>query len=710
VLTQDTSLVAIYRTEYYLSVTSDVNKVSGSGWYEQGSQATFGVAPSYAVTSWFGYTTYEFSDWSGDSNSTNNISSIIMNSPKNVNAEWTLSKTTLDPIVVAYAVLLACLTLAARALYLRSRRGNATKTGAFRLHLSVIPLLLIALVVIGSLSVPAVRAGFTMQPKVVTVKIGDASWYYWNQTASDTCLLWLGGGLSQAATDTGGYYWINPFGYESFGTIQFIQQLAKYYCVIALEQGSNKWFDSAANRTIFQEVYSIRSTIIDDVHNWIREQGYEHTYIIGYSVGGQAAALEVTLRNPTGWTNEDGLVLITVPFSSNVIIAARDIHLNLLLLYGGNLPDFEATGLDFYKHAPSEGWHGTSYYHKQFVMLQEVGHELWTVRDTGAYSPIAENAVVSFIEKSKALQFTYTTSPALMPHPNLTSVKVRGKVATDQLFLVDANITNPSLSNSTVALLACDRDKNPLSSTIVQLAAKPISTVRLVMPPISNASQQSFDIVLLLMVGTAWVQAAPPQQVRISVANTVNLRISVSVPNITLILDGSTYTVPPTGAVHLQVAQGRHSIQVQPVVELGNHTRGIFTEWEDESVTPRRTFFLDNDTVLSAIYRRQYLVNATSQYGTITGSGWYDEQSVATITVQPPIDNKAEVIFSHWIGDSTSSDLRILLIVDAPKTVIAEWDSIHQPILHESDTSLILAALSLSAFAVLLVLNFRKSH
>jgi hypothetical protein len=100
-------------------------------------------------------------------------------------------------------------------------------------------------------------------------------------------------------------------------------------------------------------------------------------------------------------------------------------------------------------------------------------------------------------------------------------------------------------------------------------------------------------------------------------------------------------------------------------------------------------------------------VNATSQYGTAVGSGWYDEQSTAAISVEPPIDSEAEVIFSHWTGDSTSSDLRILLLVDGPKTVIAEWDSTHKPVM-ESVMGLIVLALSLSAFTVLLIMNFRK--
>jgi len=461
-LAQDTDIAAIYRTEYYLSVISDVNKVSGAGWYKQGSMATFAVDPSYSVSAWFGYVTYQysFSRWSGDSNSTSSVSSLMMNNPESVKAKWALSGTMLHPIVIAYVLCLACVPLAARGIYLRSKRrgmqrmertDRKTSLTSNLSTLGLISLVLIAIVLVASLNIPSARAEFTIQPKASIVKIGDATWYYWNQTASDTCILWLGGGLTTGTTG-GENYWINPFPYESFGTMQFIKNLAKYYCVIDLQQGPEKWVSPIGNRTIFQEVYSVQSTIIADMHNWIRRQGYEHTYIVGYSVGGQAAAIEVTLRDPRAWTSADGLVLITVPFSLDLIDSAANIHPNILFLYGGNLPDYVATGQDFYNNAPAEGWHGTFYYHKQFVVLQDVGHEVWTQRDSGAYKPEALNLVVDFIEKSKALQFTRSTGSTSTPALNLTSIIAPSKITPDQAFFIDVAVRNLSTADATVAL------------------------------------------------------------------------------------------------------------------------------------------------------------------------------------------------------------------------------------------------------------------
>jgi hypothetical protein len=716
-ITQNTDIAAIYRTEYYLSAISDVNKVSGTGWYEQGSLATFAVDPSYTVVAWFGYVTYQydFSRWSGDSNSTSNVSSVMMNQPKSVKAEWVLSGTMLRPILIAYALLLACVPLVARVIYLRSKRAGTerkkrtgTKTNLADNFPSpgLISLLLLTIVLVASLNVPTVNAEFTMQPNASIVRIGDATWYYWNQTASDTCILWLGGGIT-VGTAGGDNYWINPFQYESFGTVQFIQNLARYYCVIALQQGADKSFSIAANRTIFQEAYSIQSTIIADVHNWITKQGYEHTYIVGYSVGGQAGAIEVTLRDPKGWTSADGLVLITVPLSLDVIDSATNIHPNLLFLYGGNVPDYAATGQDFYNNAPAEGWHATYYYHKEFAVLQDAGHEVWTERDTGAYAPQTLNLMVSFIERSKALQFTRSISSTITSTLNLTSVNAPSEIAPDQAFFIDVAVRNPSPSDATVALTVFSSVANEtVSSAIAHLAADQSRMIRLVIPPIFNTSQQSIDLVLLQKVGDKWVRTGATRHVIFT--DLFNLTIHASVPNVTVDFDGVSYKVPAAGTIQFEAPRGPHSIQVQPVIEFGNGTRTVFTEWGDQTTSPRKQFFLDNDTVLSVIYRRQYFVTVMSPYSTTAGSGWYDEKSTAAVLIQPLIDSRAEVIFSHWSGDSASSDPRTLLSVNSPKTVMANWDSIRKPTEPESSTVSAMIMLSLGAFAILSIWNLRK--
>jgi hypothetical protein len=426
-------------------------------------------------------------------------------------------------------------------------------------------------------------------------------------------------------------------------------------------------------------------------------------------VGGQAAVLEVTLRDPQAWTSADGLILITVPVSTNVIDAAQNIHPNLLFMYGGNLADYEATGQEFYNQAPTEGSHGTYYYDKEFLVIQDVGHEVWTVRDTGTYTTKAANLVLSFIQKSKALQFAYNSKSTPTSTLKLTSVQVPRKIDPDNAFLINATVNNPSSFNSTAVLIAYVGGSNEsLSSAVAHLPANSSTTIRLLLPPISNTSALGFDIALLQWVGNQWFQVGQRQHVTIKATPLIDLTVQTSFPGISLIFDGGSYRVPANASIHFQTGQGQHSIQAQPLMDFGNATRLLFTSWDDGTKSPQRVLQLDGNASISAIYRKQYFVNVTSSYGTSAGSGWYDDKSTAAIQVQPPIDPQAKVIFSHWTGDLTSSELRALVFVDSPKTVVTTWDSISKLNHTESQQALMMLALSLIALAVLVILNLRK--
>lgn len=711
---RETNITAVYRTEYYLTVASYVGGVVGSGWYEKGYRADFAVKANYTIPSWFGLVTYEyrFSKWSGDSSSKDYASSVLMNAPKSVKAEFVQSATRIDLAVVPGFLIVASILLAARAMYVHSknrRKRNGQTMSSVRKPL--VPLLLIAVVLVGILYVPSAHAQFRFQTNASVVKIGNASWYYWNQASSDTCILWLGGGISQETFIGYNYYWINPFEYESFGTMQFLQDLAKYYCVIALEKGADESLNQAGNRTIYQELYQIQSTIIADVHDWIKKQGYQHTFLVGYSVGGQAAAMEVALRNPHGWTTSDGLVLITVPLVTSVVDHAQNIHTNLLFLYGGNLPDFVVTGQKFYDNAPAEGWKGTYYYHKEFHILTDVGHEVWTVRETGAYTTRAVNLVASFVEKSKALQF----GPAAdlpsgeISELNLTSVQGPERVATGSVFVIEGSVSSKTSGKITSALLAFDPTHNEtVSATITEQSGEGTRVVRLVMPPISNASERKYLVFLVQKVGDKWTRIGPTVQIRVTASDLTTVTIETAVPNVTVLIDGSLRTVPTAGSVQFEVARGAHSIQVLPVIPLNSTVRFLFTQWSDGNTSPQRQMSVVHDIVLTAIYRKQYFVNANSPYGTVQGSGWYDENSTATVELQTNMITQEGVAFAHWTGDSTDSAPRILLFVNSPKVVEAQWTSVRSPSQQGTSQQYGLTLLSIIAFVLVLILNLRR--
>lgn len=723
VLNDNAKIGSLYRTEYYLSVKSDRGEVSGEGWYEQGTRASFAAVPSFSVVSWFGLLTdhYSFGGWSGGNQSSEVVASITMNGPKTVEATWGYSGSSTSLVLVGGVFYVGALVLAIRTLYRYSMRGRAGARISLQLVKRWVKLIVpISTFIVAAFVVPPAYAQLPDQPNTSIVTIGDASWYYWKQNASDTCLLWLGGGIAQEAGAGYNQYWINPYEYESFGTIRFLQDLTKYYCVIALEKGSYKNVFADSNRTIYQEPYQIQSQIITQIHDWIRAQGYEHTYLVGYSVGAEVAAIAVSIQSPEEWTSPDGLILITPYLSSDQIQSAYHTRASLLVLYGGSIetPQYIATGQDFYNRTPTDGWHGSYYQHKEYDIIPKMGHEVWTVLETGAYDTQALHIIVNFVEKSKALQLKPEETASIISQArnytmkesaaNLTTLRAPRTISPAQILIIQANMSYSTQTKLLIRTIALDTRSAQIESAIdLSVIGDGHRTVNLPVSPPFNSSEVSLEIIILCNVGTGWVPASGPYFTTTNVANALTVTLETTISNMSFIFDGTQYAA--SRPVQLEATPGTHTVQAPPVFYVSAQTRAVFTQWEDGTFVPVRQVSLDSNATLVAYYRKQYFVNATTPYGLVAGSGWYDENSTTTVLLQPPMVGEAGVLFSHWAGDSVDSSPRVLLFVNSPKVAQARWDTIGK--LNESNPfdALVIILPSVILFAILLILNLRRT-
>ena len=706
VIDQNVTLSASYRTEYLLTVQSPDSLTAGGGWYEGGSQATFAAVSNYTAGSWFGIFTksYTFSGWIGDSNATDPSSSIFMNGPKTVTATWVQS-TSLDIGIIGDIFMILTVPLMIRVIYCEiKRREPKVHRIAGIFSRSMVILTLLGLIIVGLIIVPPAKAQLPTQSQASIVRIGDADWYYWGTASSDTCVLWLGGGIQESGS--GNSYAINPFDYESFGTIRFMQDLSQYYCVLALQKGSTESFDPTSNRTIYQEPYQDQSTIISDVHEWVIQQGYQHTFLIGYSVGGEAAVTELAVRDPASWTASDGLILITVPLPNGAIEAAPNIHASIMLLYGGNLPDYETTGMQFYQAAPNEGWHGSYYFHKEFHVFQGAGHEVWTIRNTGAYDSQAFEITVNFIETCKALQLKQNNLQQINGTFRINSVLAPEKVPPGKVFLLQVNFTSSRMPDVPTVLIAYDILGQKILSTMTISNSSTGLNVPLIIPP-TNTTALDLSITMLQENNGTWFPVSMPYNVTVSVTNLVTLIVEVANPNSTIVFDGVSYSASASGELRLQTSRGIHIIEVQPIIYVDNMTRRVFVEWEDTTVADPRTIVLGTDTQVSAVYQTQYFVNMSTPYGEATGSGWYDEGSTVVGNVQPIILQQPSVIFSHWEGTVTDSSPRTVFTASSPTTSVAVWYPTTTASASSSFGAIIWVTMSILAFTVMLVWNLK---
>lgn len=701
-ITENTSIQPIYMTQYLLTVTSSMSAVAGAGWYQEGKVAQFGIPTTIEdSSSYFGLFTdsSKFIGWSGDSTYTEPVNTILMDGPKTVSAQWVHSSTILNLNGIGAIFILASVVLGLNAW--RLSRHRFTRHGKSRIIRSLVVMSLILIPIIAPLS--PVLGQLPVPGNSDVVKIGDASWYYWEQPASDTCILWLGGGVEYSQ----GGYLLNPFEYESFGTIRFLQDLTKYYCLLSLERGANP-SPNMSNRTIYQELIQGQFYVGKQLHQWIKAQGYTHIFLVGYSVGTEAAASMAT-SDPQTWTSSDGLILITAWLPPAVINGGSSLNSNLMMLYG-HAPTFQQSGLQFYQKAPSEGWHRSGYLHKEFHVLDQMGHEVWSPLKDNSYSSIALGLTVTFIETSKALQFSQVAFKSTAIEQSkltytISHVEVSPTVLWGDVFFANAIVRSINRSDLNTAFAAYDFSTNRILSINQFNGTSLPMNIRLNMPPIVNSSKSSFSLFVLAKDGNKWKVASNPYPATVTATNQIVLRISGLVPNSDLIVDSTEYVVPNTGQVQIEIDRGLHNYEVQRTVNE-NDTRYLFVKWDDSNMSAARSAILSENTTVKAIYRAQYFVTIYSPIGATMGSGWYDANSNVEPSLYPVASTQPELVFDSWNNGNASFQIGDAIQVQSPMVILAVWK---QNELSAQINSLTFAWVLASGilFSLLLILNVK---
>ncbi len=108
---------------------------------------------------------------------------------------------------------------------------------------------------------------------------------------------------------------------------------------------------------------------------------------------------------------------------------------------------------------------------------------------------------------------------------------------------------------------------------------------------------------------------------------------------------------------------------------VGNDTRYIFSKWADGSTTNAKTFELGADTGLKAIYTTEFLVEVSSEFARIDGSGWHKKGNVLNLTA-PEVSG---LRFTGWlVNGSTTEQNPIALTIDSPKKIVAVYEKIEE--------------------------------
>lgn len=122
--------------------------------------------------------------------------------------------------------------------------------------------------------------------------------------------------------------------------------------------------------------------------------------------------------------------------------------------------------------------------------------------------------------------------------------------------------------------------------------------------------------------------------------------------------------------------ESHHTLFVQKAIPHGENSRYVFKRWSDGDTSSSRTIVVTGSTSYQAVFELEHLVSVQTDYGDVTGVGWYSEGSQARVALKATIiqlDENTRVVFAGWTGDVKSTDSEVWIKVDKPYNLRAQW-------------------------------------
>lgn len=127
-------------------------------------------------------------------------------------------------------------------------------------------------------------------------------------------------------------------------------------------------------------------------------------------------------------------------------------------------------------------------------------------------------------------------------------------------------------------------------------------------------------------------------------------------------------------------------ISVSPTsIDHGNGTRHVFSGWYENtrllSSDSQTSLIVGKASRIVAAWNTQYLVSASSIYGDVSGGGWYNRGSTATLSVSPAHGESlftgymSAFVFNHWEedGKAVSTSQTCSITVEKPISLKAVY-------------------------------------
>ena len=159
------------------------------------------------------------------------------------------------------------------------------------------------------------------------------------------------------------------------------------------------------------------------------------------------------------------------------------------------------------------------------------------------------------------------------------------------------------------------------------------------------------------------------------------LTLTTPFPHQSITIDGSTTQTDSSGTLRIRLLWGLHNVTVADTIPVQDDVRELFVGWSDNVSFASREVNVGNNMALHANYEKQYRLDVTSAFATVSGSGWYFANENASVSVEPTwVFSEGLLgllgvrqVFDHWTGACTTSQPDCTLPMNGPKETAAVW-------------------------------------
>jgi hypothetical protein len=161
---------------------------------------------------------------------------------------------------------------------------------------------------------------------------------------------------------------------------------------------------------------------------------------------------------------------------------------------------------------------------------------------------------------------------------------------------------------------------------------------------------------------------------------TFSHRATVKMPvgNSIVKVDGFPFDTDGSGLVSVYVPGDWLTIEVPNEISVGPNVILHFATWKGQGTSnPLNVTVGSGQLSFTAQYATENLLTIQSQFGGAQGAGWYNQGANATFSARTSIDlnNGTRRMFDHWSGDYSSTSNTGSIIMNSPKTIIANWQT-----------------------------------